>query len=227
MTYDLLIGDRSYSSWSLRGWLLFSKFGIPVNLQDTRLYEPQFLEDLKRFAPARSVPVMRLPEGQIVMDTAAIAETLAERHPDAGFWPEDGNARAFARSITAEMHSGFMALRGTFPMNLRHRFVDVPVPEDVSKDLARIELIWSEARKLSDGSGPWLFGRYSVADAFFAPVATRMITYGLPASPEAEAYLQATISDPVFNDWRDRGLKDAPQSEYDMPWAQIPWPDVA
>ncbi len=224
MTYDLLIGDRSYSSWSLRGWLLFSKFDLPVNVHETRLYDPQFLEDLNAFAPARSVPVMRLPEGQVVMDTIAIAETLHERHPDAGLWPKDASARAFARALTAEMHSGFTALRGTFPMNLRHCFADVPVPDDVAKDLARIELIWAEARKLSDGNGPWLFGSYSVADAFFAPVATRMITYGLPASADAKAYLSATIADPVFNVWRERGLQDAPQSAYDMPWAQTPWP---
>ncbi|MEM9432560.1 MAG: glutathione S-transferase [Pseudomonadota bacterium] len=223
MTYELLIADRSYSSWSLRGWLLFAKFDISVTLHESRLYDPAFAQDLRSFPPARSVPAARLPSGAVVMDSLAIAETLAERHPDAGFWPQEEDSRAFARSITAEMHAGFADLRGTFPMNLRQGFADVPVSDAVTRDLARIEHLWSLARGMA-GPGDWLFGAYSIADAFFAPIATRIATYGLPRSALAQRYLDTTFADPVFQSWRTHGLNDAPQSNYDMPWAQTSWP---
>lgn len=223
MTYELLIGDRSYSSWSLRGWLLFKKFDIPVSVTDTRLYEPGFSASLRPFAPARTVPVVRLPEGGIVMESLAIAETLAERHPDAGFWPEGPNARAFARGITAEMHAGFTAIRSACPMNLRCSFESFPVGDDMRPELARLETLWAAAREMAS-DGPWLFGRYSVADAFHAPVATRLATYSLPVSDLAQSYIDTTISDPAFLEWRRRGLQDAPQSAYDMPHPVKDWP---
>ena len=223
MTYDLLIGDRSYSSWSLRGWLLFAKFDIAATVHDTRFYIPQFQEDLKPFAPARTVPVIRLPEGGIVMDSLAIAETLAERHPDKGYWPEDIKARALARGMVAEMHSGYGALRSACPMNLRQSFVDFPVSDAVAADVARIEQLWAAARALAT-EGPWLFGAYSVADAFFAPIAARMAGYGLPVSEASKPYIVHTISDPTFLEWRRRGLQDAPQSKYDLPYAAGKWP---
>ncbi|SFR41109.1 glutathione S-transferase [Litoreibacter janthinus] len=223
MTYDLLIGDRSYSSWSLRGWLLFAKFGLDVTVHDTRFYIPQFQEDLKPFAPARTVPVMRLPEGAIVMDSLAMAETLAERHPEKGYWPADTSARALARGMVAEMHSGYGALRSACPMNLRQSFVDFPVSDEVAADVARIDMLWAAARDLAT-EGPWLFGAYSIADAFFAPVAARMAGYGLPVSEASKPYIVATISDPTFLDWRRRGLQDAPQSTYDLPYAAGKWP---
>lgn len=223
MTYDLLIGDRSYSSWSLRGWLLFAKFDVPVDVIETRLYEPGFAEALKPFFPARTVPVMRLPEGGVVMDTLAIAETLAERHPDRGFWPTEANARGFARAITAEMHSGFQALRNACPMNLRLSYEGFPVSAEVQADVDRITLLWAQAKAMSDGSGPWLFGSYSVADAFFAPVAARLTTYQLPVNDDAQSYVETALSDPTLRAWRARGLQDAPQATYDMPHKIIDW----
>ncbi|MFY0692331.1 MAG: glutathione S-transferase [Paracoccaceae bacterium] len=227
MTYELLIGDRSYSSWSLRGWLLFAKFDLPVEVVETRLYEPGFAEALKAFAPARTVPVMRLPEGGVVMDTLAIAETLAERHSESGFWPKDANARGFARAITAEMHSGFQALRGDCPMNLRRSYAGFPARPEVRADLERIALLWAQAKSLSDGSGPWLFGAYSVADVFFAPVATRIATYQLPVDAAAQAYVATALRDPALLAWRDLGLKQAPQAAYDMPYETIGWTGLA
>ncbi|MEP3346524.1 MAG: glutathione S-transferase [Litoreibacter sp.] len=223
MTYDLLIGDRSYSSWSLRGWLLFAKFDVDVVVHDTRLSVPQFKEDLKSFAPARTVPVMRLPEGGVVMDSIAMAETLAERHPDKGYWPKDANARALARGMVAEMHSGYSALRTACPMNLRQSFVDFPVPDDVATDVARIETLWGMARDHAT-AGPWLFGEYSTADAFFAPVAARLAGYGITVNAEATRYITQTISDPVFLQWRRRGLQDEPMSNYVLPFAAGTWP---
>lgn len=223
MTYDLLIGDRSYSSWSLRGWLLFAKFGVDVTVHDTRFYIPQFQEDLKLFAPALTVPVMRLPDGAVVMDSLAIAETLAERHPDKGYWPDAPASRALARGMVAEMHSGYGALRSACPMNLRQSFIDFPVSDKVASDLARIETLWAAAREFAT-KGPWLFGRYSIVDAFFAPVAARIAGYGLPVGDTAKTYIVETISDPLFLEWRRRGLQDAPQSKYDLPYAAGKWP---
>jgi glutathione S-transferase len=222
MTYSLLIGDRSYSSWSLRGWLLFAKFDVPVTVQDTRLYEDKFREDLKAYAPARTVPSVRTATGGILSDSLALAETLAEIYPDKHYWPTDPNDRALARSMAAEMHSSYTALRGAHPMNLRESFEDVPVTEAVQADLTRIEQLWTLAK--SRANGPWLFGEYSAVDAMFAPVATRIATYGLPAGDIAQAYIETTISDPTFLEWRRRGLQDAPQSAYEQPYKSLPWP---
>ena len=123
MTYDLFIGDRSFSSWSLRGWLMFEKFDIPFNTHMVGLYDGTMAQDLAALHPARLVPAMRDSEGVIVFDTLAMAETLAERHPEKGFWPTEPSARALARSVTAEMHSGFGTLRGECPMQLLHQWV--------------------------------------------------------------------------------------------------------
>ena len=202
---------------------MFAKFDVDVTVHDTRLYIPQFQEDLKPFAPARTVPVMRLPDGPVVMDSLAMAETLAERHPDKGYWPKDTAARALARGMVAEMHSGYGALRSACPMNLRQSFIDFPVSDEVAADIARIEALWAAARDHAT-CGPWLFGQYSVADAFFAPVAARMAGYGLPVSEASKPYIVETISDPTFLEWRRRGLQDAPQSTYDLPYAAGKWP---
>lgn len=223
MTYDLLIGDRSYSSWSLRGWLLFAKFDIDVTVHETRFYIPQFKEDLKPFAPARTVPVMRLPEGAVVMDSLGMAETLAERHPDKGYWPEAPGARALARGMVAEMHSGYAALRSACPMNLRHSFVDFPVSDEVKADVARIETLWGMARTHAT-DGPWLFGEYSIVDAFFAPVAARLAGYGIPVGAASQGYIETTIRDQAFLEWRRLGLQDAPQATYDLPFETGAWP---
>jgi glutathione S-transferase len=222
MTYSLLIGDRSYSSWSLRGWLLFAKFGISCEVVETRLYDDQFLEDLKGFAPSRTVPCVKTESGAVVFDSLALAETLNDAHPDAGMWPADRDQRILARNLAAEMHSSYTSLRGTHPMNLRKSFKDVEVSEGVQTDLDRIEYLWSLAMKNHDG--PWLFGDYSVADAFFAPVATRIATYGLPVGKNAQTYIETTISDPVFMEWRKIGLTQAPQPTYDQPYKDLPWP---
>lgn len=229
MTYSLLIGDRSYSSWSLRGWLLFAKFGIPVSVDDTRLYDDQFALDLKAYAPARTVPCVRIPSGGIVSDSLALAETLAENHRDSGYWPMDPNDRALARSMASEMHSSYMSLRSEHPMNLRNSFVDVPVTEGVRKDLERIEQLWTLAKATARSAtkGPWLFGSYGAVDAMFAPVATRIATYGLPVGDVAQRYIATTISDQAFIEWRTRGLEDTPQSAYDQPYTSAVWPGPA
>lgn len=228
MTYDLAIGDRSYSSWSLRGWLLFEKFGIPVKCHTGILYSPDLDRLLAGFVPARLVPAMRTPEGEVVGETLAIAETLAERHPDAGLWPEDPAARAMARYMAAEMHAGFAALRGDCAMNLLVSYADSAPRREVLDDLARIEAMWARARDRFGAGGPWLFGRYTAADAFFAPVATRIATYNLPVPDAAMDYVNAHLSDPSFRRWRAMGkAENLVQPSYAKPYAERPWPGPA
>ena len=221
MTYTLAIGDRTYSSWSLRGWLLFAKFDIPVTVKTARMYTPEFFDLLKDFGGGKTVPAMR--NGDIVVsDTLAIAETLADDHP--AMWPADPVARGFARSIVAEMHSGFVPLRSACTMNLRVRFNGFEPSADVLKNTTRIDQIWTEARTRFGASGPWLFGDYSIADVFYAPVATRFYTYDLPRSDLAEAYIQTTITDPMFIEWRDAGLaENFIQPGYDLDLPMVPW----
>lgn len=225
MTYELAIGDRAYSSWSLRGWLLFDAFGIPVRVRRAQMYGPEFPALLADFPPARTVPVMRTPDRAVVPDTLAIAEELASRHPDAGIWPTGPGARAVARVLAAEMHAGFRALRGHCPMNLRVSHSDCAPTEAVLADLARLDALWDWARTTTDSKGPWLCGDYSAADAFFAPVAARVAGYGLPVSDAAAAYVAAHLAHPSFRRWRAMALVDGPdQPAYARDWPTRPWP---
>lgn len=225
MSYDLLIADRAYSSWSLRGWLLFSAFDVEVRVHSLRLYDPGFARALTDWAPARTVPALRLPEGVVIADSLAIAEELASRHPDAGHWPADPRARAIARALVAEMHSSFTALRSHCPMNLRVSYTDCAPPQAVLDDLARLQTLWAWARAETASPGPWLCGAYSAADAFFAPVAARVAGYGLPMGAAGKAYVQAHLAHPAFRVWRAAGLIDGPdQPFYRRDYPTRPWP---
>lgn len=224
MTYELVIGDRGYSSWSLRGWLLFDAFGIPVKTRLARLYSDALPNMLRDFHPGKTAPTMRTPDGVVVPETIAIAEELASRHPDAGLWPKNPKARAVARVLAAEMHAGFTALRGHCPMNLRVSYETCEPPQAVLDDLARLEVIWDWAR-VQTGSKVWLAGEYSAADAFFAPVASRIATYNLPVSPRAMDYVMAHLNHNSFRRWRAMGQVDgADQPFYRRDWPQRPWP---
>ncbi len=207
MTYDLILGDYAYSSWSLRSWLLFEKFDIPRKVHRVSFHNAASVADqMPEFAPARTVPTLRTPEGAIVSDSLAIAEELASRHPDAGIWPSDPLARATARALCAEMHSGFTSLREDCPMNLRTAYVDSQPSQAVLDNVARIDTLWAHARQMTSTHEPWLFGAYSAADAFFAPVAARIAGYNLPVSSQAHAYVQAHLGDLAFRRWRAMGL---------------------
>ena len=223
MTYDLVIGDRAYSSWSLRGWLLFDAFGIPVKTHLARLYSDELPNMLRDYPPAKTAPTMRTPDGVVVPETIAIAEELASRHPQAGIWPQDPKARAMARVLAAEMHAGFGALRGHCAMNLRVSYTDCAPSEAVLADLARLETIWAWAK--TQTGGPWLAGAYSAADAFFAPVAARIAGHNLPVSAPAMDYVQAHLAHPSFRRWRAMAQVDgADQDFYRRPWPQRSWP---
>ncbi|MGB3278567.1 MAG: glutathione S-transferase [Pseudorhodobacter sp.] len=228
MTYELAIGDRAYSSWSLRGWLLFDVFGIAVQTRRARLYTDELPTLLAEFKPSRTVPVMRTPDGDVVPDSLAIAEELASRHPKAGLLPADPKARAVARALMAEMHAGFTALRNHCPMNLRVSYTDCEAPEGVRADLDRLEYLWADARLKSASKGPWLCGDYSAADAFFAPVAGRIAGYNLPVGDAAAEYVAAHLAHPSFRKWRAMGHADgADQEFYFRSYPRRPWPGPA
>ncbi len=222
--YTLAIGDRTYSSWSLRGWLLFEAFDIPVSVKTGRMYTDAFPKMLEDFAPSRTVPALKIEgQDQAVWDSLAIAETLHERHPDAGLWPKDPARRALARAITAEMHSGFMALRDACTMNLEYAYSDFEASDAVRSDLERLETIWAQA--LQTSGGPWLCGDYSVADVFYAPVATRIATYGLKVSDTAKAYMEAHLAHGPFRRWRAMGrAENYRQPVYQLPFTKTDWP---
>lgn len=225
MAYDLFIGDRTFSSWSLRGWLLFEKFNIPYKTHLIGLYSGTMTADMVPLAPANLVPVMRTPEGDVLQDTAAIAETLAERHPQAGLWPADGSARIRARWLVNEMHSGFGNLRNECPMDLSSSYVDYAPSDDLQIDLKRIETLWNSAFAMSPDDGPWLFGRYSAADAFYAPVAARIAGYGLPVGKRAQDYVARHLGDNAFRRWRAMGAtKTYDPPPYRLDLKQRPWP---
>lgn len=225
MTYDLYIGDRLFSSWSMRGWLMLEKFGLPYRSHMNGLYSGTMAEDMKPLTPARLVPALRLPDGTVVGESLAMAETLAERHPDAGLWPATPAARATARWLCAEMVAGFTALRGQCPMQLHHCWEGFEPSPETRADLARIETLWAHARSVSGAATGPLFGTYSLADVFYTPVAARIIGYGLLVSDANRDYCLELLSDPSVRQWRAMGLTVS----YDpFPYAQNlqsrPWP---
>jgi glutathione S-transferase len=223
MTYELAIGDKTYSSWSVRGWLLFAAFDIPVSVKSARMYSDEFKILTAEFAPSKLVPAARL-DGAVVWDSLAMAEELASRHPDIPMWPTDPALRAMARSITAEMHSGFGALRTACTMNLARHYPTFNPSDAVLADCARIELLWDTARAAHSNDGPWLFGEYSIADVFYAPIATRFATYGLPRSDSSETYIHAHLAEPNFRRWRAMGkAQNYIQPGYDQDLPQADW----
>ncbi|MEM7721964.1 MAG: glutathione S-transferase [Pseudomonadota bacterium] len=223
MTYTLLIGQRSYSSWSLRGWLPFDAFDIPVRVEHAVIYGDTFYDDVAAFGGHRTVPVARTPQGGMLTDSLAIAWHLAEAFPDTPLLPSDPIDRATAQSLISEMHSGFTAIRSACPMNLRTAWADFEVSQAVQADLDRLEAVWGAT--LARSGGPFLFGDYSLADVFFAPVAIRIATYGLPVPPVMQSYVKAHLAHPPLRRWRALGMgRDAEVSVYDMDLPRRPFP---
>lgn len=209
MTYDLFIGDRLFSSWSLRGWLMLEKFGLRYRTHMIGLYSGTMAADMEPLAPARLVPALRLPDGTVVGESLAMAETLAERHPEAGLWPADPAARATARWLCAEMVAGFGALRGECAMQLSHCWQGFSPSPETQADLHRIETLWTHARDISGAASGPLFGTYSLADVFYTPVAARIIGYDLPVSEASRAYCMSLLSDLFVRQWRAMGLTES------------------
>ncbi|MFC4216850.1 glutathione S-transferase [Pseudophaeobacter arcticus] len=202
MTYELYIGDRMYSSWSLRGWLMLEKFAIPHNIHLVGLYAGTMAQDMAHLAPARLVPTLKTDQGLVIGESLAMGETLAEHFPTAGLWPRVPDQRATARWLVSEMVAGFSALRGDCPMQLSHVWTGFTPSQAVLADLARIEELFAHARKISGAQEGYLFGSYSLAEVFYTPVAARIIGYDLPVSAATRAYCELLLSDPAVLKWQ-------------------------
>ena len=201
MPYTLYLGDAAYSSWSLRGWLLLDAFDVPFRAAWVPMYSDDFTAMQARNAPARTVPALEIGDRDaLVWESLAIAETLAERHPDAPYWPTDTAARGAARSLSGEMHAGFRALRDRPSMNLRRRYSGFEPTEAENADAVRVQALWSWA--LRKFGGPYLGGAaFGAVDAMFAPVATRFVTYGFALETDAARYVEAIYAHPSFRRW--------------------------
>lgn len=211
--YTLYIGNKNYSTWSLRGWLATKLSGAPfreVMVSLSGVHNPDNL----RFSPTARVPALHDGTG-VVWDSLAIAEYLAERH--AGMWPVDATARAYARSIACEMHSGFPHLRNDMTMCIRER-VDVrPWSPELTADIARVMEIWTQARERFGGGGQYLMGAFGLADAFYAPVAFRFLTYGVRPEGAASAYLDALATHPFLREWEAAARAESAIVDADEP----------
>jgi glutathione S-transferase len=209
----LIIGNRNLSSWSLRPWLVLKAFGIAFDEVLVQLDRPESREAIRRHSPSGLVPCLK--HGELtVSDSLAITEYIADLHPELAIWPEDRAARARARSMATEMHAGFSHLRSTWPMDMVHENKGLSVPPGVAKDLGRIETLWSEA--LARSGGPFLFGAFSAADAFYAPVVSRIRTFGpvarfAPFTP----YMDTVWNHSAMAEWRAGAHEEAKAGWYD------------
>ena len=212
----LILGNKAYSSWSLRGWLACKQSGLAFEEQVVPLYGPDWDArklTMPELAPSQGkVPVLWLGE-TVVWDSLAILDTLADRVGAERFWPRDPAARALARALVAEMHSGFTALRSQCPMNLRAAVTSFVPDEAVKADLVRVFSLWAEARSRFGRGGPFLFGSFGAADIFYAPVVARLLTYGLPAPGFAQAYMDAVWQ----HDWLQQWLAAARAEPWTIP----------
>lgn len=201
----LLIGNKNYSSWSLRPWLALRHFGIDFEEVQFQLSGEGWREKIRAASPSGRVPV--LIDGDLAIpETIAILEYLHDRYPAKGIWPSQRVERAKARAVAAEMHGGFTALRSAAPMNLRASHPGKVDLDFIARDLRRIEQIWGEHTQYS--GGPYLFGSFTAADAMFAPVATRIRTYSLPVSDAAAEYVEAIYALPAFQEWLAAALNE-------------------
>ena len=216
----LIIGNKNYSSWSLRPWLLLRQAGIPFEEVQLRFNAPDFHEQAKRWSPTGKVPV--LVDGDVtIWDTLSIAEHLAERFPDKALWPEDRALRARARSVCAEMHAGFEHMRSRLPMNCEARFPGMPLDIGARRDVARVVEIWLDRARFGAG-GPFLFGRFSIADAFFAPVAIRFAGFEVPLPPVAAEYRDNLLGLPAMQEWIAAAKAEHEFVEKDEPYREPP-----
>ncbi len=208
----LYIGNRNYSSWSLRAWLLMRQAGIEFEERMVRFSDPEFAAKIARLGAPPRVPVL-VDDGFVVWDSMAIAEYLAERFPQAGIWPVEQRWRARARSVCAEMHAGFAALRKSLPMNIEAQLPEVgaSVSADVRRELERLVTMWGELRSAHAGGGRFLFGNFCAADAFYAPVVSRLATYEVSVPSQIRDYMEAIMGLEGMREWCD-----AARAEHDF-----------
>jgi glutathione S-transferase len=209
----LVIGDKNYSSWSMRPWVLMTQFGIPFEEVLIELDEPGTKAAILAVSSSGKVPCLVTDEGFAVWDSLAIAETLAERFPQHALWPRDAFMRARARSVSAEMHSGFVDLRSTMPMAIRTSKPGAGATPGTLADIARIDALWSECLEAS--GGPFLFGEFSIADAMYAPVVMRFNSYAPKLSGQAAAYAARVTASPAVAAWIDAAHKETHRIAHD------------
>jgi glutathione S-transferase len=213
--YELILGNKNYSSWSLRAWLMLKLAGADFTETTVLFGRPDMKDNLRRLSPTGLVPV--LVHGDLVIpESIAIAEYLAERHPGANLWPADPAARARARSVSAQMHAGFFALRGQMPMNLTHVTDAVTPSPDTLADIARIQDIWRTCRRDFGAGGAFLFGAPGIADAMYAPVVARFRAYGVAVDADARAYMDAVWNLPAMAEARALAAVEPRIPEYDL-----------
>ena len=221
---QLYIGNKNYSSWSMRPWVLLRQFGIPFDEVMVRFDSfdagSVFKTTLASLSPTGKVPLL-VDEGLVVWDTLAIAEYLAERHPERALWPRDARQRARARSLCAEMHAGFTGLRSRCPMNIEASLPEVGAQvlaehPAVQADLDRLQAMWTDA--LATSGGPFLFGTFSVADAYFAPVVARLRTYALPVSPVVADWMAQVWAAPGVAAWVADALAEQDFLDFEEPY---------
>ena len=196
----LVIGNRNYSSWSLRGWLALAQTGEAFEEVLVPLDRPDTAAAIRARSPSGRVPVLK-HDGVTVWESLAIAEFLAETYPRSGLWPDDPTARAAARAVAAEMHAGFVDLRRDLPMDMRGRYPGRNFGDGAARDIRRVAEIWNDCRTRFGAGGPFLFGRFTAADAMFAPVVSRFATYDVPLDEVAAAYRDAVRDHPPYRTW--------------------------
>ena len=210
MTLKLVIGNKNYSSWSMRPWLALRANGIAFEEIFVSLYTGNLADKERLLSYSASGKVPALIDGDVtVWDSLAIIEYLAECFPLARLWPDDRVERAHARAISAEMHSGFLPLRNECGMNLHRPIRAVALSQDAQANVARIQEIWIDCRERYRERGPFLFGPFGAADAMFAPVMHRFRTYAIPVAPKAQAYMETMMALPAFAEWTEAGLAEA------------------
>ena len=218
---QLYIGNKNYSSWSMRPWVLLKQLGIAFDEVRLPFHTPEWDSSIVRWSPSKLVPVL-WRDDLAVWDSLAIMEAVHEWFPEKGVWPKDPAARAFARSASAEMHSGFRDLRGKMPMNIRASHPGMGHAVEVTANIARIEALWAEARRRFGGAGPFLFGAFSAADAMYAPVVMRFKTYAVKLAPESQRYCDAMLAAQGVKDWIEGALAEKEWVAEDEPYATAP-----
>src|SRR5882672_7999277 len=219
MKLRLVIGNKNYSSWSMRPWVLLRQAGIPFEEVMLKFGDDGKPKGIEAHSPTGKVPVLKI-DGEPVWDTLAICETVAEMFPEKQLWPADPAARRMARSACAEMHSGFQALRGSMNVNIRSRYPDKGRNPESLRDIERVVTIWTQCRRRFGSEGEMLFGRFSIADAFYAPVVTRFQTYVVPLPPVAQAYCEAVKGLPAMREWIEAALRETEIVAEDEPYAK-------
>jgi glutathione S-transferase len=221
MPLRLIIGNKNYSSWSLRPWFAMTVAGIPFEEEVVPMNTPEFKARVGAVSPTGRVPT--LIDGDVaIWESLAILEYLNEKCPQAQLWPQDAKARAHARAIANEMHAGFVPLRRACPMNLWRPVTAPHLAPDVQANVARIDAMWTECRTRFGGRGPFLFGAFSAADAMYAPVVSRFRTYGIAVGPDARRYMDAVFALPAWQAWQAAAVREP----WVLPHDEPDWPTV-